>query len=358
MHRKVLTAYCLLLGMPPAMAEMDHSEHDMTHHSAHTGAAAHIHHSHEKGMWMLEYRFMRMHMDGLLDGTGSVDSRDISGAFPGMPPVINPDKSYLMAPTEMNMDMHMIMIMYGMTDRFSLMGMMTYRDNEMDMVMHMPMLDMTGTMETSGPGDSLLGGMLTINDRWTSSLSISLPTGEIDETVDMTMTGVNPMTGMPMSVTAPNIYVSYPMQLGSGTYDLIPAVTYNANSDKLGWGTQASYVLRLGSNDNDYTLGDLFEIFAWGKYVLSPSLLISGKLAFSDWGKSDGRDPAIDPQMSPAGDPHATGGRRVDLSFGMNGFFGTVHSLGFEFALPVHQDLNGPQMETDWILSFTYQYMQ
>ena len=200
MHRKVLAVFCLSLGMTPAMAEMDHSQHDMSEHSAHTGAAAHIHHSHEKGMWMLEYRFMRMHMDGLLDGTGSVDSRDISGALPGMPPVINPTRSYLMAPTEMNMDMHMLMLMVGITDRLSLMAMMNYLDNEMDMVMHMPVLDMTGTMETSGLGDSLLGGMLTINDRWTSSLSISLPTGGIDETVNMTMSGVNPVNGMPMSI--------------------------------------------------------------------------------------------------------------------------------------------------------------
>ncbi len=358
MRARFLITACLALGFTPAMAEMDHSQHDMTGHTAHTGASAHIHHSHRKGMWMLEYRFMRMNMNGLLDGTGNVDSRDISGAFPGTPPTIDPTKSYLMAPTKMRMDMHMLMLMYGLTERLSLMGMVNYRDNRMDMVMHMPMLDMSGTMETRGLGDSLLGAMMTLDDRWTTSLSISLPTGGIDETADMTMTGINPMDGTQVSFTSTNIDVSYPMQLGSGTFDLIPAVTYKDSTDKLGWGTQASYILRLGDNDNGYTLGDRFEIFAWGKYVISPSFLVSGKLTFADWGRIDGRDPSIDPQMSPAGDPDVTGGTRADASLGLNCFFGQGHSVGVEFAVPVHQDLNGPQMENDWTLSFTYQYMR
>ena len=275
-----------------------------------------------------------------------------------MPPTIDPTKTYLMAPTEMRMDMHMLMLMYGLTDRLSLMAMMNYQSNKMDMVMHMPMLDMLGTMRTNGLGDSLLGGMWSINDRWTTSLAISLPTGGIDEIVDMTMSGVNPVTGMPVSIVTTNINVSYPMQLGSGTYDLIPAVTYKGSSEKFGWGAQANYVLRLSDNSNDYTLGDKFEVFGWGKYVVSPAFLVSSKLTFTDWGKIDGRDPNINPQMSPAGDPAATGGTRIDLSLGINGFIGSGHSLGFEFARPVYQDLNGPQMETDWILSFTYQYMR
>ncbi len=358
MRRIIFVIFLLSHGLVPAMAEMDHSQHDMTGHTAHTGASAHIHHSHEKGMWMLEYRFMRMNMDGLLNGTSSVNSRDISGAIPGMPPTINPTKTYLMSPTEMRMDMHMLMLMYGLTDRLSLMAMTNYQSNKMDMVMHMPILDMFGTMRTSGLGDSLLGGMLSINDKWTTSLAISLPTGSIDEIVDMTMSGVNPVTGMPVSITNTNIYVSYPMQLGSGSYDLIPAVTYKASSEKFGWGAQANYVWRLAENGNNYKLGDKFEVFAWGKYVVSQSFLVSSKLTFTDWGKIDGQDPNIDPLLSPAGDPAATGGTRADLSLGMNGFFGGGHSLGLEFARPIYQDLNGPQMETDWILSFTYQYMR
>jgi hypothetical protein len=345
-----------------ASAEEDHSghdmgDHDMTEHAAHTGAAAHIHHRHQQGAWMVEYRFMRMSMSDLRDGTNGVDTRDISGVLPGMPPVADPTKPYRMSPTDMTMDMHMLMVMYGLTERVSLMGMAAYRENEMDMVMHMPIMDMFGTMETDGLGDTLIGAMLQLEDNWTVSASLSLPTGDIDERVDMRMTGVNPMTGMPMTVVNQDIKAGYPMQLGSGTYDLIPAVTYTRSYDGAGWGFQASYVWRIGENDNDYTLGNVAEVFGWGKYVVNPRLLLSSKLAYKNWGRIDGQDPEINPAMSPVNDPRATGGQRLDFSVGANTFFGDGHSLGIEFGLPVYQDLNGPQMEMDWILSFVYQYM-
>jgi hypothetical protein len=337
---------------------MDHSEHDMTSHSAHTGAAAHIHHSHGKGDWMLEYRFMRMSMGDLLNGTTKVDTRDISGVLPGVPPLPDPSREYRMAPTEMTMDMHMLMFMYGFAPRFSLMAMASYRDNEMDMVMHMPMMDMFGTMETDGLGDALVGIMGKINARWTASMGVSLPFGDIDQRVDMIMTGTNPMTGMSVQVNNANVKAGYPMQLGSGTYDLIPGITYADAADNLGWGFQASYRLRLGDNDNDYSLGDIAEVFGWAKYVISPSFLVSGKLTYTDWSRIDGQDPELNPAMAPTTDPNATGGQRLDASFGVNGFFGNGHSVGLEVAVPAYQDLNGPQMETDWIVSFTYQYMR
>ena len=351
------------MSNPESTGSDEHSGHDMTSHSAHTGAAAHIHHSHGKGDWMLEYRFMRMSMGDLLNGTDKVNTRDISGVLPGIPPTPDPSKEYRMAPTDMTMDMHMLMFMYGFTERFSLMAMGSYLDNEMDMVMHMndmsgmPVMDMFGTMETNGLGDTLLGVMYKLDLRWTASFSVSLPTGDIDERVDMVMAGINPM-GMPVSVTNSNLKAGYPMQLGSGTYDLIPGITYSDSSDKFGWGFQANYLFRLGKNDNHYALGDVGEVFGWTKYVLSPRLLVSGKANYRDWGRIDGQDPEIPPSMSPVNDPSATGGRRLDLSLALNGFFGDGHSLGIEVGVPVYQDLNGPQMETDWIVSLAYQFMR
>jgi len=348
---------CLLaLAVPISAAEMDHSQHEGHRAESHIGAAAHIHHQHARGAWMFEYRFMRMNMAGLLDGTDDVSSSDISGALPGMPPTKDPSKDYLMAPTEMTMDMHMLMGMYGLTDRLSMMLMGTYIKNEMDMVMHMPAMDMLGTMKTDGLGDVLLGVMDTLSEKWTASFSISIPTGGIDEYANITMQGTNPITGMSVSATN-NVKAGYPMQLGSGTWDLIPSLTYADSTDRLGWGFQASYRWHLGENDNDYTLGNALEAFGWGKYVLTPKLLGIGKLTITDWGRIDGQDPELNPTLSPTTDPGATGGTRVDLSLGLNGFFGQGHVLGIEFGIPVYQDLNGPQMETDWILSFSYQLM-
>jgi len=349
-----------------AAEEMDHSKHDMSgmDHGQHDSTAGqHVHHGHGKGGFMFEYQFMRMEMDGLLDGTDSVNTRDISGATMGMPPTNNMMTPYMMSPTAMTMDMHMFMGMYGFTDSFTLMGMINYLSNDMDMVMHMYTPtnvfagDMTGAMDTSGIGDTRFDGMFKLTNSWTGSVGLSIPTGSIDEKITMTMAGTNILNGMPMMVTNGPMQAPYMMQLGSGTYDLIPSVTYQKGSGNWNWGGQASYTYHIGENDNDYTLGDIFEINGWGRYSVNKGLSLSGRLEILDWGKIDGQDPLINPMMSPAGDPNATGGTRADLLFGISGHFAEYHMISAEVGAPIFQDLNGPQLETDLIYSISYQYM-
>ena len=69
-----------------------------------------------------------MDMEGLLDGTDSVDTKDIFGALMG--PTKDPRFPYMMAPTEMTMDMVMGMAMYGFTERLTGMLMVNYLSNE------------------------------------------------------------------------------------------------------------------------------------------------------------------------------------------------------------------------------------
>lgn len=42
------------------------------------------------------------------------------------------------------------------------------------------------------------------------------------------------------------------MQLGSGTYDALPGITYLAQYGQFSWGAQATATIRLGGNDRDY----------------------------------------------------------------------------------------------------------
>ena len=53
------------------------------------------------------------------------------------------------------------------------------------------------------------------------------------------------------------------MQLGSGTYDLLPGLTYLGQSDEWSWGVQTIETLRLGRNDEGYTLGDNLMATGW-----------------------------------------------------------------------------------------------
>jgi hypothetical protein len=310
-----------------------HAGHDMEQHLTHRATSAMgLHHIHSAAGWMFQYRFMRMDMDGLLDGTDSILPVDVTGT------ILNPGP-YLMSPTAMTMDMHMLMLMYGFTEKFTVMGMLNYLDNEMDMINR---LGVRPTMETRGFGDTVLTGTYQLNQNITASLGLSFPTGSIDEKVVM----------MGNTIQAP-----YPMQLGSGTYDIIPSITYSDNLKKWYWGAEVSYTARVGENDNDYTLGDRLHIKAASLYNIHENFFVNTRLVFSDWDNIDGMDPGINPGMAPTGDPDAQGGNRTDIFFGLTTLLGNSHSLKAEIGIPIQQNLDGPQMETKYIFSLVYQFM-
>jgi len=348
----------LLTITPIVNAAEDHQhqhDHSSMDHSSAAQAGQHVHHSHGKGSWMIEFEFMRMDMDGLLRGTDSVSTRDISGAYPNPAPppqnlpIGNMGEYYLMSPTKMTMDMGMLMGMYGFTDKLSGMLMLNYLKNDMDMVMHMymdqagtmPMMDMSSSMDTSGIGDTEVGAMYSLDKEWTLALSMSIPTGSIDEKVTM----------MGSEMQAP-----YAMQLGTGTYDFIPAITYKAGAASWSWGGQAEYRIHTGTNDNEYTWGDRFEIDAWGKYAINKTWGVGARLDYLNADSISGQDPNIMKMMAPTSDPANYGGSRADLSLGITAMTGG-HTFGFMYGVPILQDVNGIQMEVKSIWSLSYQYM-
>ena len=135
--------------------------------------------------------------------------------------------------------------------------------------------------------------------------------------------------------------------------------TYTAKSGALGWGAQYSGSIRLEENDEDYTLGDEHRLTTWMSYLISPWISVSGRLAGKTMGTIDGQDSRIVAPVQTA-DPDNQGGDRVDFLVGVNlvGQSGIVrgHRLAAEFGIPVHQNLNGPQLETDWLFTLGYQH--
>ena len=329
-------------------AEMDHSQHAGMDHSQHAQASSHEHHAHGAGQWMVEFRWMRMNMEDLLDGDSNVSTTDVSGSIMGTPPTNDMATPYMMAPTEMTMDMKMLMVMYGFTDKISGMLMLNYLDNEMDMVMHMRMVSggpimntMESSMETSGLGDTQVGAMYKIDNNMTAGLMLSVPTGDIDQKVTM----------MNANRQAP-----YAMQLGSGTYDLIPSIQYSTTSGMWTYGGQAEYTYRIGENDNDYTLGNKLKLSGWGKYSIDKTWNVAGRLDYINEDEIDGQDPDIMVMMAPTGDPDNTGGKRIDLTLDATAEFGP-HTVGLGYTVPVQQDVNGIQMELQSIVTLSYMYM-
>jgi len=206
------------------------------------------------------------------------------------------------------------------------------------------------TTEASGIGDIKLGATYGLFAKpgtdFLFNFMINAPTGSINKRDNTTGTD--------------DVQLPYPMQLGSGTWDLTPGLTYVQTYDQWSWGAQGLYTYRTGENDNGYTLGNKLDATAWLSKKMARSTSLSFRLKVLDWENIEGSDNTLTlmPSMVPTADPNLRGGRRVDALLGVNfvmpGFTGL--RLALEAGAPVYQKLDGPQLETDFIFTLGGQY--
>ncbi|MEM9739878.1 MAG: transporter [Pseudomonadota bacterium] len=315
-------------------------------------------HRHEQGEWMVSYRYMYMDMSGSRNGTDGLSPEEVI-TFPNRfanPPMMPP--TLRVVPTDMPMQMHMAGGMYGLTDRITLMAMGMYVTKEMDHITFQGAMGTTRlgefTTDVSGIGDTTIGAIIGLDDgsdphrQFNLGLAVSLPTGSIDETDDI----LTPMN------TRPTVRLPYAMQLGSGTLDLKPSLTLRDRIGDWSLGGQASAIVRLDGNDEGYAFGDVLEATAWAAYEFMPALSVSGRLKAMATDQIEGIDPAIMAPVQTA-DPDNYGGETVQALIGMNlaGQSGWQkgHRLALEVGLPLHRDLNGPQLETDLTVTLGWQ---
>jgi hypothetical protein len=145
------------------------------------------------------------------------------------------------------------------------------------------------------------------------------------------------------------------IRTSSGTFDLLPGLTYRGQNDLWTWGAQSIGTVRTGINRLDYKLGDRVDITAWIARRWGERASTSFRLDSQLWGNVRGADPRLNTALSPTNDPNAQGGDRIDLLFGVNLFFpGTRlagQRLSIEAGAPVFQSLSGPQLGTNWLLN-------
>ncbi|MBL4836366.1 MAG: hypothetical protein JKY34_02210 [Kordiimonadaceae bacterium] len=296
-------------------------------------------HTHMTGEWMVGYTYMLMPMEGMASGTQKLSNADVL-------------QNYMVTPTSMDMQMHMFHVMYAPTDDLTLMGMAGYRDNSMD---HITRMGTPFTTTASGFGDIKLGGIYHAyrkgfdKERILLSLSVSLPTGSISKTDFL----ANPAIGKKL--------LPYPMQLGSGTFDLHPGIKYINRGERSAWGADLDFTLRLGKNSHEYALGNSIEAKLWYRYQLNDWLAPFLQIDAKSTGRIKGRDPALNSMLVPTADPDNQGGKVVYLQSGFNIFFqGKTldgQRLAVEFLVPIHQDLNGIQLRTRWHLRGGWQWV-
>ena len=314
-------------------------------------------HTHSANDWMVSVRHMRMDMEGMRSSETNLSSQEAFAA------------NYTVTPTNMTMDMTMVGIMSAPSNRVTLMAMIPYIDTEMDheiFPMAAPLIALNGgstqfTTRSSGWGDLKIAGLFPFfqsdEGRAHFGLGISLPTGSIGEK------DLIPGPGGRLSRQMPA-----PMQLGSGTVDLLPSITYVRQQESWSIGWQARAIARIDDNHHGYRLGNQIDVSSWVSTKLSNQLSLSGRLRYNRAGELQGTqsDIAFNPPFAPSRRTVTTafsenyGGQRIDAAIGLNFIANesplTDNRFAIEYSVPIFEDLNGFQLSTKSIVTVGWQF--
>lgn len=310
------------------------------------------------GGFMVGYRYQYVTSGGgIRRGTGgATDAEIIGGGIPG--------GMAFLAPRAMRMHMHMFDLMYAPSSRLTLM--LTPQLVDMNMRVRTP--DGAGFPDDSGDqqmrnhhlahphvaggfGDIGLHALLRLWEAPGQSLhgglGLSVPTGDAN-------------LHFARSHAVDGGFMHYDMQLGSGTWDDLPSLTWIAASGERGsWGAQLSGVRRLGDrNVSGYALGNVVQATAWGGRALVRGVSGSLRLQHSSRGTIRGRYNGLIRVMSPMDDPANTGGRYWDVGFGLDARLPGATLMGnrlrAEWLQPLHDDVNGYQLARKGTLTLAW----
>lgn len=326
MKKHVIISVVAVLALAgPVAAQWNPSRAD-----SHAPVGVMADHRHEASEIMLSYRYMLMNMAGSRSGTDRVADADI----------VSPAGGFMVTPTEMSMQMHMLGVMFAPSNRITFMGMLPLHSTSMD---HITRSGGAFTTESSGVGDLKAGAMVGLADWGDQSLHLNvmlgLPTGSIEATDELPIS-----QGM-------EVQLPYPMQLGSGTLDLLPGLTWLGQAGDWSWGGQGSATIRMGTNDRGWTLGNKVQGTAWWARVLGRHLSAAVRLVATRTGNIGGMDSAasVNPRMVPTARTDLRAGTVVEAGASFNLYVprASAFRIAGEVLLPLIRNLEGPQLESD-----------
>jgi hypothetical protein len=290
-----------------------------------------------KGVFQFGVRYLYTDMSGQGFGTDSLSVNQVLSLFD-------------VSPSEMVSHAVAVDVLLGLTNKMTLSATGVFGQKNMDHLARLngqPNAFLFYQTQASGLQDvrvNLLYDILSGEDiRFHLHGGVSVPVGAID-TDDVT----------PFSDPQPT-QLPYPQQLGSGTLDVTPGFTFNIQNQKASLGLQGKGTIRLGENDRGWALGDVYEGNIWAG--LKGTDFVSAFLGarYTSWGNVEGFDLDLNPNESPAHNTLTQAGWRVDLPIGLNfvmpGGQLEGHRLGVEFLIPLHQDLDGPQLKHSWSIA-------
>lgn len=246
------------------------------------------------------------------------------------------------APSTMYRQQHTFLLEYAPTDDLTTMLVLPIQVNSINYL-----TDSTRTVHDGFTqlGDVSLWALYALK-RWKhqqihANLGISIPTNLLQTDNEFSVPG--------------SVHLSYPIRVGSGSYMLMPGLTYRGQTEKWTWGLQSIVTIPLGYNRYSYELGNQIDINGWVWRRLTERFAASTRLHGSGWGNIRGRDPNLTPTLVETNAPNLQGGTRLDLLFGGQYYWPWLRVPGNWFSLeagfPIYQNLHGPQPRATWLLN-------
>lgn len=297
-------------------------------------------HYHGKGEIMLSYRYMYMNMEDIQVGINKETPQNILRPNGG---------KYMVTPTKMPMNMHMLGAMYAPSNKITLLAMLNYIDMNMD---HITAMGGAFTTASSGFGDTKVGAIFKLMNKkeqvFHTKVGLSLPTGTINNR------DVTPASN------GNAVILPYPMQIGSGTFDTDVAITYLGQKPTFSWGNQLQGTFRFGKNSNNYRLGNRYDLNNWIAVKASKWVSISARLQALFVDKIEGANPALNPNMIITANTNNSGGSFLYSGLGVNFYVpkGAYKNLrvGLEYSNPIYQNVNGTQLRPKETITVGLQY--
>ncbi len=280
------------------------------------------------GKILLSHRFTDQAFDGMRDGTHSVSTASVLGAFP-------------LAPTSMTSQEHFFLFEYGPTDDLTFQFIMPI------VLFKIEYVDRFGNRSFTDTTDLYDLQFNTMYVLWRGeqqqvhlNLGLRTPNGVFDG------------LGQFPTPNSPNL--TYPMRTSDGTFDWLPGITYRGQSNNWTWGLQGLSTVRFGINRYGYRLGDDGTLNAWLSRKLTDWVSLSTRLNGQVWGNIYGADQRLNAALVPTNNTSMQGGQRLDILFGLNFVIpeGVLQGqrFGIEGGLPIYQNLYGPQLQQSYQL--------
>jgi hypothetical protein len=360
------------LAQAHSSGDSSHAAHDHHHGTRAPAGVMFDHMLPQAGDFMVGYRYMYGSQSGdTLHGTHPASDEDIVANGCGPNPCFIRNGN-------MSMNMHMLDLMYAPTDWLTLMLMPQFVD------MSMSMTRLTGAPEdfvansNIGNGVDEFGEPLAIYTHIGHHVTTGHQSGGIGDLGIYALfklyddgvhhlhitSGISAPTGavsrkLSLNHKVGGGFIDYGMQLGSGTWDFKPSLTYTGHWQQFSWGAQTSGTVRMQDhNESGYALGDQFQSTLWSNYNFTHWLTASVRGLYTEQGAIKNQYNDVIHQFGPMDYTTNYGGKYWDIGFGLSATVPAGELAGnrisVEWLQPIQNNVNGYQLQRDGSLAATW----